>query len=97
MAGVPLIGAAGFFMITAVSAAKNESFEQYAAAGGIAQETLSGIRTVTALNIQPSIIEKYRVKLIDAMNVGILKGRNVGIGNGGLFFACFLLYALGFW
>lgn len=97
MAGVPLIGLAGSFMITSIAAAKNESFEQYAAAGGLASEVLNGIRTATALNIQPAVVEKYRKFLVDAMNVGILKGRNVGIGNGGLFFAAFMLYALGFW
>jgi hypothetical protein len=29
--------------------------------------------------------------------VGIHKGFNVGLGNGGLFCACFFTYALGFW
>ena len=31
------------------------------------------------------------------MNVGIIKGRNVGLGNGAIFGACFMTYALGFW
>ena len=97
MAGVPLIGAAGAFMITSVSEAKNASFETYAAAGGVASETFNGIRTVTALNNQPSIIARYRTLLVRGMDVGILKGRNLGLGHGGLFGAAFLLYALGFW
>ena len=29
--------------------------------------------------------------------MGIKKGFNVGLGNGALFGACFLTYALGFW
>jgi hypothetical protein len=35
--------------------------------------------------------------LILSAQVGIHKGFNVGLGNGGLFCACFLTYALGFW
>jgi len=33
-----MIGLAGFFMITAITAAQNESSEQYAKAGGLASE-----------------------------------------------------------
>ena len=71
--------------------------EQYAAAGGLASETLGAIRTITALNIQPDVITRYRKYLFNAMHTGIIKGRNVGFGNGLLFFSCFLTYALGFW
>lgn len=71
--------------------------EQYAKAGGLATEALSAIRTVTALNAQVDIINRYRVFLLDAMQIGIRKGLNVGIGNGLVFGACFCTYALGFW
>jgi len=43
--------------------------EQYAAAGGLATETLNAIRTVTALNAQPDVINRYRVFLFKAMQV----------------------------
>jgi ATP-binding cassette subfamily B (MDR/TAP) protein 1 len=88
---------AGFYMITAITAAQNQSSSQYAAAGGLASEALNGIRTITALNGQPLVISKYRIFLLDAMNVGINKGFHVGLGNGSVFGACFLTYALGFW
>ena len=97
MCALPLIATAGGFMIDAVTSATNQSLEQYAAAGGLATESLGAIRTVTALNAQPSVISKYRLFLLEAMNVGIIKGTKVGVGNGGLFAACFLTYALGFW
>ena len=45
-------------MIAAITAAQNESAGQYAKAGGLATEMLSGIRTVTALNAQPGIRER---------------------------------------
>jgi len=59
LASFPLIGFAGSFMITAITAASNQSLEQYANAGGLATEALTYIRTVTALNAQPDIINKY--------------------------------------
>ena len=58
LAAFPVIGAAGAFMIVAISAAQNQSMGQYAKAGGLATEALSAIRTVTALNAQPDIIHK---------------------------------------
>jgi ATP-binding cassette subfamily B (MDR/TAP) protein 1 len=84
-------------MIEALTAASNQSLGQYAAAGGLATETLGAVRTVSALNAQPDVIAKYRVYLFKAMQVGIVKGFNVGLGNGGLFGSVFLTYALGFW
>eukprot|EP00607_Mallomonas_marina_P000028 CAMPEP_0182440008 /NCGR_PEP_ID=MMETSP1167-20130531/86787_1 /TAXON_ID=2988 /ORGANISM="Mallomonas Sp, Strain CCMP3275" /LENGTH=227 /DNA_ID=CAMNT_0024633839 /DNA_START=732 /DNA_END=1412 /DNA_ORIENTATION=+ len=55
------------------------------------------MRTVTALNAQPDIISRYRIFLIDAMEVGIIKSFKLGLGNGSMFCAVFLTYALGFW
>ena len=95
LCAIPLIGSAGAFMIVAITAATTESLSQYAAAGGLATEALGAIRTVTALNMQFEILHKYKNFLIEAMNVGIFKGAKVGLGNGAVFGACFLTYALG--
>ena len=95
LASFPLIGGAGFFMITAITAAQQQSLSQYAKAGGLATEALGSIRTVTALNAQIEAINKYRIFLFEAMQVGIKKGFNVGFGNGAVFGACFGTYALG--
>ena len=46
--------------------------DQYAQAGGLATEALGAIRTVTALNAQPEVINKYRAFLTYAMEVSIL-------------------------
>jgi ATP-binding cassette, subfamily B (MDR/TAP), member 1 len=58
LAAFPLIGAAGWFMITAITSAQNESMGQYAAAGGLASESLNSVRTVTALNAQPRSVPR---------------------------------------
>jgi ATP-binding cassette subfamily B (MDR/TAP) protein 1 len=97
LAAFPIIGIAGAFMIYAITEAQNGSAEQYGKAGGIATETLSGIRTVAALNVQIQVIEKYRQRLIEAMRIGAKRGFNVGLGNGLVFGACFCFYGFGFW
>jgi ATP-binding cassette subfamily B (MDR/TAP) protein 1 len=97
LCSIPAIGIAGAFMIGATTSASNQALEQYAAAGGLASETLDAIRTVTALNMQPSVISQYRISVFNAMKVGIVKGLKVGMGNGAVFGVSFLTYALGFW
>ena len=93
----PLVGAAGFFMISAIGEATTNALSEYAAAGGLATETINAIRTISALNLQSKVIQRYREHLTNAMNVGIYKGFRVGLGNGLLFGACFCCYALAFW
>ena len=80
-------------MIDAIQGATTGAGDNYASAGGVATEALSNVRTVTALNAQPDIITRYRIYLLEAMQIGITKGRKVGLGNGGLFCAAFLTYA----
>lgn len=70
---LPLIGGAGAFMVLAVTSAQNTVGENYAAAGGVATESLSAIRTVSALNIQADVVSKYRLYLSKAMQMGIKK------------------------
>jgi len=97
LAAFPLIGAAGAFMINSISSAVNDVSENYAAAGGVATESIGSIRTVSALNSQVEVVSRYRMFLLDAMQIGIKKGFNVGLGNGLVFGAAFCTYALGFW
>ena len=84
-------------MIQAITDATNESAGQYAQAGGLATEMLTGIRTVTALNAQPDAITRYRKFILKAMNIGLIKGLKVGLGTGFTFCVTFFTYALGFW
>jgi ABC-type multidrug transport system fused ATPase/permease subunit len=94
---IPCIAFCGYLMISAYNEAKVKTSDQYAGAGGLANEAISQIRTVTALNAQPDIISKYRVFLFDAMYVGIQKSVNIGIGNGSIFAAVFFTYSLGYY
>jgi len=78
----PLIGGAAAFLIQAITSAQVKSSENYAKAGGVANETLTAIRTVSSLNIQFEILNRYRVYLLEAMQIGITKGLKVGLAQG---------------
>ena len=69
LAAFPAIAISAIYMINAISAATTKSLEQYAAAGGLATESLNAIRTVTALNMQPDVVSRYRVFLFESMQV----------------------------
>ena len=68
--------------VGAIAQATKNSGVQYAAAGGLATESLTAVRTVNALNGQPDVINKYREYLLDAMNEGIQKNFRVGLATG---------------
>ena len=94
LAAIPGIALAGMFMISAVTAAQNGALEQYGKAGGLATEVLSSFKTVSALNAQPTMLLRYQKYVIDAMNIGILKGLKVGFGNGALYGCAFAVFYL---
>eukprot|EP01041_Mallomonas_annulata_P010883 gene10883-22722_t len=100
---LPVIAIAGYLMISATTSYMKQSSEQNAQAGGLATETLSSIRTITALNVQPDVISRYRIFLIEAMNVswsemaGTLKSLKYGAANGLLFAISLFATALGYW
>eukprot|EP01033_Poteriospumella_lacustris_P015763 gene15763-11285_t len=97
LVSIPAVMAAGYYLVMTVTAAQQEALSQYAKAGGLASQTFGAIRTVNALNVQPSVISQYRRYLYEAMIVGIRKGVNVGLGNGALYAALFLTNALCYW
>ena len=82
--------------VGAIANATKNSGAQYAAAGGLATETLTAIRTVNALNGQPDIINKYREFLIDAMHIGINKSLRVGAATGNVLLINYYLHIIYF-
>ncbi|CAL1611148.1 unnamed protein product [Knipowitschia caucasica] len=93
----PVLGiAAGLFSkVLATFTTKEQS--AYAKAGAVAEEVLSAIRTVFAFNGQEKEINRYKVNLEDAKNVGIKKAISANIAMGFTFLMIYLSYALAFW
>lgn len=76
--------------------AKKE-LDAYGAAGAIAEEVLSAIRTVVAFGGQKKEISRYSEKLVFAKNNNITRSLLAGIGFGLLWFFIYGSYALAFW
>ncbi|XP_050514651.1 multidrug resistance protein 2-like isoform X2 [Diabrotica virgifera virgifera] len=76
--------------------AKNE-LEAYGAAGSIAEEALSLIRTITAFGGQKKEVDRYNKNLVEAKNNNIRRSMFSALGFGLLWFMIYASYALAFW
>ncbi|KAE9546998.1 hypothetical protein FO519_009790, partial [Halicephalobus sp. NKZ332] len=81
----------------ALSAAIYHEITAYSAAGGIAEEVLLGIRTVTAFNSQNFEINRYRYQLKKGKTVGIRKAAMTGFFSGLLIFIMFIAMGVCFY
>ncbi len=66
-------------------------------AGGVAEQAISGIKTVKCLRGEDFEVSKYEKKVFEAMNKSVKFTFFVGVAQGLVYFAIFCNYALGFW
>ena len=64
LAAAPVMAVAGYFYFYVSTAATKMQLDSYAESGGIAEEVLSGIRTVTAFNGQREEVDRYSKPLL---------------------------------
>ncbi|KAI8850229.1 P-loop containing nucleoside triphosphate hydrolase protein [Chytridium lagenaria] len=69
----------------------------YSKAGTVAEECISAIRTVAALNAQDRMSTRYTQQLQQAVKFGIKKAVVTGAGTGILFMFIYLAYSLAFY
>ncbi|XP_073503103.1 bile salt export pump-like isoform X1 [Phyllobates terribilis] len=93
----PLIGIGAALMALAVAKLTGRELLAYAKAGAVADEVLSGIRTVAAFGGELKEVDRYDRNLVYAQRWGIRKGVIMGFFTGYLWFIIFLCYALAFW
>lgn len=93
----PLIGVGAALMALAVAKLTGRELMAYAKAGAVADEVLSGIRTVAAFGGELKEVERYDKNLVYAQRWGIRKGIIMGFFTGYMWFIIFLCYALAFW
>eukprot|EP00918_Siedleckia_nematoides_P106241 GHVU01231873.1.p1 GENE.GHVU01231873.1~~GHVU01231873.1.p1 ORF type:complete len:229 (+),score=18.55 GHVU01231873.1:410-1096(+) len=94
---LPLIAAAGWFMMHMVSSSGKNSAKSYEGAGSVAEETLSSWRTVTAFNSQATMESRFRENLATAERLSLKSALGSSIGMGLMMGLFYLVYALGFW
>lgn len=85
------------FSIQFQAALSTKELNSYSAAANVAEEVLSGIRTVFAFGGEKVEIERYNKRLINAKKAVKLKGLLAGIGDGIMRFLFFGSNALAFW
>lgn len=92
---VTLISLSIVGMITARLSKKE--LNVYAKGGNIAEEALSGIRTVKAFEGEEKEAAAYRSNIVDARKINVKRGFFSGLGFGLLWFFIYASYALAFW
>ncbi|KAK2720057.1 hypothetical protein QYM36_004086, partial [Artemia franciscana] len=86
----------GFLGKVTSNLAEKES-QAYSKAGGIAEEVISGIRTVVAFGGAEKEVERYQKSLVSAQEAGIKRGQLTGISLGISMLVLYGAYALAFW
>ena len=79
---VPLLVLGGAIFGKLLSDAATSGQSAYAKAGGVAEEVLSGIRTIVSFGSEDSSTDRYRLRLDESVKKGIRKGHFVGLGLG---------------
>lgn len=74
-----------------------KELQSYSSAGGVAEEVISGIRTVFAFSGQGKEVDRYSTRLVSAEKNGVKKGIYTGTGGGVMWLIIYLIYALAFW
>ncbi|OQS05543.1 ATP-binding Cassette (ABC) Superfamily [Thraustotheca clavata] len=97
LAFTPFIALTAFFMVKTLSTAIQMGITAYASAGGVAEESLSNIKTVQMFNAMEKFVQKYDVSLLATEKAGIRKGIAIGVGTGVMFGTIFFTYGFGMW
>ena len=95
--GMPLIALSGAWQKHFISEMQTKEQHSYAVAGGIAQETISSIRTVTAFCKQNYHLGKYAERLKFSTAYGVRKSVLFGLSLGLLYGFVFGFYGLATW
>ena len=79
---VPLLMAGGAVFGKMLSEASNQGQAAYARAGGVAEEVLSGIRTIVSFGSEDRAAGRYRDRLDESLKSGTRRAHFTGIALG---------------
>ena len=94
---LPLIAGAGGWMAKNLAEFSKMGERAYRSAGGVAEQAISGIRTVASLCGERREKERYSANLRTALDNGLKKARANGLGFGMVMSSFFGTYGLGLW
>ncbi|CAG8553074.1 9962_t:CDS:10, partial [Ambispora gerdemannii] len=94
---IPLLALAGGAMSKAMAETTTDGQDAHAGAGAVAEQAISGVRTVFAFGGEKHEIKRYFAQLQVAYKSGKRKAIISGLGLGSIFLIMFCTYGLGFW
>ncbi|ORY35943.1 P-loop containing nucleoside triphosphate hydrolase protein [Rhizoclosmatium globosum] len=97
LAAVPVMAGVGLVMFGLLSKLTAQGQDAYAEAGAVAEQVISGIRTVYSFSLQSRFATKYDVKLDRAQKADERRGITLGVGFGCFIMIMFMTYGLAFW
>uniref|UniRef100_A0A803JQ19 ATP-binding cassette sub-family B member 5 n=1 Tax=Xenopus tropicalis TaxID=8364 RepID=A0A803JQ19_XENTR len=97
IAASPLIALSAAFCSKMLVSLTSKELSAYAAAGAVAEEVLSSIRTVVAFGGQEREIKRYTNNLEEAKKIGIKRAIVSQLALGLVFLFIYCSYGLGFW
>ncbi|KAJ3099285.1 GTPase-activating protein [Phlyctochytrium planicorne] len=97
LCAVPLIVLSVAVMNVISAKLQRNILTSYSKAGTVAEECISAVRTVAALNAQDKMSRRYTTQLQGAVTWGIRKSVVTGLGTGILFMIIYLAYSLAFY
>ncbi|KAI8620681.1 putative ABC transporter protein, partial [Chytriomyces sp. MP71] len=97
LAAIPLMAGVGIIMFGMLAKMTKAGQDSYAEAGAVAEQVISGIRTIYSFSLQVRFIEKYDKKLEKAEQADRKGGVTRGVGFGSFMLVMFSTYGLAFW
>ena len=73
LAVLPVLAISGYLFFYVTTEFSKSELDAYAKAGGVAEEVLAGIRTVTAFSGQKDEVKRYKGPLLEAEKAGVKK------------------------
>ncbi|CAN0108013.1 unnamed protein product, partial [Discosporangium mesarthrocarpum] len=97
LAAFPFIAISTVLVIGVVTKSSKRGANSYSKAGGVANEVITAVRTISSLTAERNELTRYSGHLAAAEKAGITGGLQQGLGFGVMFMSFFLGYALAFW
>lgn len=94
---LPIMIISGTYLSKALQDGSKKNREAFEKAGGIAQELLEKIKTVTSFSNYKYEIDRFDKNLKESLAAGISNGLKTGLSLGIIFFGIFAAYALAIW
>ncbi|KAJ3034022.1 ATP-binding cassette, sub-B (MDR TAP), member 4 [Rhizophlyctis rosea] len=97
LALMPLLILDGYLIVKVEAAMSKKSSDAYSQASSVAEQALSGIRTVDAFSLQGRFIAKYEDALQQVMEADMRKAKWSGFVLGSFTFLMLCIFAFGLW